>query len=291
MAETPDVAFNHAYSTEIIRQYAASEDKIGNSVRRKTGVVGKSYNFERLGSSDLQTITTRHQPVIVLSPTHSVRRVTFTDKGGAILLDKNDEWKMLIQPKNDYARNHAEAYRRFINDLVIDAATGTAVAVDAADATSNVSIGSGQQIANGSVGLTFEKVNQALRILNTNNVPQDNRWFLVSPQGVEDLLAEAEVASRDYNEMQALKNGAMQGVFMSFNWVMTTQLNIASTTRTCIAYHRDALGLAMPTELEVRITQRDDLATMPWQANAICSAGAVRLQEEGVVQVDITEAT
>lgn len=291
MAETPDVAFNHAYSQEIIRQYAATEDKIGNSVRRKTGVVGKTYNFERLGSSDLQTITTRHQPVIVLSPTHSVRRVTFTDKGGAILLDKNDEWKMLIQPKNDYARNHAEAYRRFINDLVIDAATGSATAVDAADATSSVTIGAGQQIAAGSVGLTFEKVNQALRILNTNNVPQDNRYFLVSPQGVEDLLAEAEVASRDYNEMQALKDGQMRGVFMSFNWVMTTQLNISSTTRTCIAYHRDSIGLAMPVELEVKISQRDDLATMPWQANAICSAGAVRLQEEGVVQVDITEAT
>lgn len=291
MAETVDVSFPRAYSAEILRTYAARTDKVRDSVTVKTGIQGKSYDWERLGKSDFGTITTRHQPVIVLSPVHSVRRVTFVDSGGSILLDKTDEIKQLIQPKNAYAQNHADAFKRLVNDAVIDCAVASATAVDGADATSTVSIGAGQQIATGSVGLTFEKVLQASRILNTNDVPQDGRTFLVSPQGVEDLLAEAEVASRDYSEMMALKNGQMTGVFMGFNWVMTTQLNISSTTRTCLAYHKEAIGLAIPLELEVRISQRDDLAAFPWQATALCSVGATRLQEEGCVQVDITEAT
>jgi len=292
MAETVDVSFVRGYSAEIMRRYAATEDKVRDSVTVKTNVVGKSYDWERLGSSDFGTITTRHQPVIVLAPVHSVRRVTFTDSGGSILLDRTDEPKMLIQPKNDYARNHAEAFKRLINDTVIDAAVASATAVDGADATSSVAIGSGQQIASGSVGLTFEKVNQAARILNTNNVPQENRTALVSPQAVEDLLAEAEVTSRDYTDMMRLKSGTMgSDTFMGFRWIMTTQLNISSTTRTCLFYHKDAIGLAIPMELEVFIDRRVDLATHAWQATAICSAGAVRLQEEGVIQCDITEAT
>ena len=291
MAETVDVAFIRGYSAEIIRQYAASEDKVRDSVTVKSNVTGKSFDWERLGSSDLQTITTRHQPVIVLAPTHSVRRVTFTDKGGSLLLDRTDEVKMLIQPKNDYARNHADAFKRFINDTVIDVAVAAATAVDGADATSSVAIGAGQQIAAGGVGLTFEKVLQSSRILNTNNVPLSGRTFLISPQALEDLLQETEVTSSDFSQLMALKSGTMTGPYMGFTWIMTTQLNISSTTRTCLAYHKEAIGLAIPMELEVHIDRRVDLAAQPWQATAIASAGAVRLQEEGVVQVDITEAT
>ena len=148
MAETVDISFVHGYSAEITRLYAAMDDKVRGAVRVKSGTTGKTYHFERLADdADFATINSRHQPTHIMNPTHSRRRVSFVDKGGAYVLDRHDSYKMLIQPKNDYARNHAEAYRRFINDLVIDAATGSAVAVDAADATSNVSIGSGQQIA------------------------------------------------------------------------------------------------------------------------------------------------
>ena len=289
MAETPDVSFKHTYSAEVLRLYAARDDKVRDAVTVKTGIMGKSYNFERLGSSDLGTVTTRHQPVIVLQPVHSVRRVTFTDKSGAILLDRHDEIKMAIQPKNAYAQNHSDAYARFINDLVIDAAVASAVAVDAADATSNVSIGAGQQIAAGSIGLTFEKVLQASRILNTNNVPKTGRTFMISPQALEDLLQETEVTSSDFSQLMALKQGTLNAPWMGFTWIETTQLNITSLTRTCLAFHKDAIGLCIPLELEVDVSRRNDLASNPWQINAIASAGCVRLQEEGVVQVDITE--
>ncbi len=288
MADTVNVAFVHAYTSELMRLLAQSETKLRSAVRVKTGVVGKTYNFERLGSSDLVPIVSRSQATPILNPTHSRRRVTFSDRAGAILLDRHDEIKMLIAPKNDYARNHAESYNRFLDDLIIAAATGNSVAVDSADATSNVAIGSAQQIAAGSVGLTFEKVLQTSRILNEGDVPQGDRYFAVSPQGIEDLLQETEVTSSDFNQLMALKTGTLQGPYMGFTWIMTTRLAVSSLTRTCIAWHRDGLGLAIGLEIEIDIARRKDLNNA-WQVHALVSAGATRVEEARVVQVDITE--
>jgi len=290
MAETVDIAHAHAYTAEITRQYAAIDDKVRQAVRVKSGVKGKTYHFERLADdADFASITSRHQPTHIMNATHSRRRVTFSDKGGAYVLDRHDDVKMLIQPKNDYAVNHAHAWARFINSQVFTAALGSSTAVIADDTTSSVAIGAGQQIAAGGVGLTFEKVLQAARILNENNVPKADRYFAISPQGLEDLLSETEVTSSDFTQLMALKSGTLQGPFLGFTWIETTQLAKVSTTRSCIAWHKAALGLVIPMELEVHITQRDDLNNA-WQANALLSAGSTRVMEEGVVQCDITES-
>ena len=289
MAETVDIAFPHGYSAEITRLYAAMDDKVRDAVRVKSGTTGKTYHFERLADdAAFATISSRHAPTFIMNPTHSRRRVSFTDKAGAYVLDRHDSYKMLIQPKNDYAQNHASAWKRFINDLVFTAATASAVTVLADDTTGTAALGAGQQIAAGAVGLTFEKVLQASRILNENNVPQSERYFAISPQGLEDLLQETEVTSSDFNQLMALKSGTLTGPYMGFSWIMTTQLTKASTTRSCLAWHKNSLGLVVPMELEIHIDQRADLNNA-WQANALLAAGAVRIQEEGVIQVDITE--
>jgi hypothetical protein len=86
----------------------------------------------------------------------------------------------------------------------------------------------------------------------------------------------------------ALKSGTMTGPYLGYTWVMTTQLTKVSTTRTCLAWHKNSMGLVIPMELEVHI---DNLPghNNAWQANALAAAGAVRIQEEGVVSVDIIE--
>jgi hypothetical protein len=79
--------FVHGYTAEIHRLAAQRASKLRSAVRVETGLVGKTYNFERLGASDLQPINARHAPTPILNPVHSRRRVTFSDRGGAILKD------------------------------------------------------------------------------------------------------------------------------------------------------------------------------------------------------------
>jgi hypothetical protein len=296
MATSAPVAFVHGYTAEVYRIAAQREAKLRKAARVKTGVKGKTVHFERLGPSDLATVTARHAPTNILNPEHSRRRVTLVDKEGSILLDPFDELKMLIAPGNDYAMNHAEAINRFYDDILIAALGGSATSVDGADATSAITLASFasgvHEIAAGGTGMTFEKVNQALRLLNEQDTPYDNRWFAISPQGLEDLLAEPEATSNDFVKQQltAIQQGRLTGTWMSFNWIVSTRLPKSSTTRSNYAWHQSALGLAIAAEMRLLISKRNDLAGTPTQVQAWCSAGATRIEEAKVVEVDITES-
>jgi hypothetical protein len=295
MAETAPVAYVHAYSRELRELMQQRTSKLRSAVSVETGVEGKSYNFERLGASDLQTIVSRHAATPILNPVHSRRRVTFTDKGGAILLDPQDQLKMLIEPKNKYARNHAASVGRFFDDIIIAALTGSSTSVDDADATSAVTLASWDSgshvIASGTTGLTFEKVSQVVRVLNEDEVPQEDRYFVISPQGIEDLLAEVEVTSSDYSTLNALKTGMLpaDALWMGFKWIMSNRLSIdGSLDRSCVAFHKSCVGLAVAQDIDVRIDQRSDLS-YAWQVFASVSAGATRIEEAGVVECKIRE--
>src|SRR5262245_8196974 len=233
MSVTVNVAHVHAYSREVQRLTAQKESKTRGAVRTKSGVTGKTYNFERLGPSELGAIS-RHSPTPLLNPEHSRRRATMSDRGGGILLDKQDEVKMLIMPDNDYAKNHADSINRFLDDLVIAAAVGSSSAVAADDTVTAVALPAAQIIVNGGTGLTFAKVNQALRILNQRDVPYEDRTAIISPAGLEDLLATTQATSADFANLKAIESGKLEGTWMSFQWTLSTRLPLTGNIRSCL---------------------------------------------------------
>ncbi len=288
MSVTVNVAHVHAYTREVQRLTQQSVTKLRGSIRVKSGVVGKTYNFERLGPSDLVPIT-RHSATPLLNPEHSRRRTAQSDRGGAIILDKQDQVKMLIMPENDYAQNHAASINRFYDDLIIAAAVGNSTAVAADDSTSNVALPAAQIIVNGGTGLTFAKVNQALRILNQRDVPYMNRTAVISPVGLEDLLATTQATSRDFADLKAIQEGKLQGTWMSFNWIVSTRLPITGNIRSALFYHQNAVGLAINIDMYTSVSTRHDLNDAT-QVYAAVTAGAVRIEEELLVQVDFDES-
>lgn len=289
MSLTVNVAHVHAFQDYVQHLAQQKQTKLRGSVRVRTNVKGKSDNWERLGAAELQTVTTRHGATVLLNPEHSRRRCTFVDAAGAIGLDDFDEAKLIISPENEYPQVLAAAVNRYYDNRIITAATAAATTVSAADAEGTATLPAGQQIAAGGTGLTFEKVNQAARILNSNDVPNEDRTFVISAQGLEDLLAEVEVTSSDFSSLMALKNGQLNGTWMGFSWIMSNLLTISSTTRSCLAYHKNAIGLSIGIDQKLEIDRRPDLNGM-WQANMKASAGAVRIEEALLVQVDITES-
>lgn len=288
MSVTVNVAHVHAYTREVQRLTAQKVSKLRGAVRVKPGVTGKTYNFERLGPSDLAPIT-RHSPTPLLNPEHSRRRAGMSDRGGAIILDKQDQVKILIMPENEYAQNHADSINRFYDDLIIAAAVGNSTAVAADDSTSSVALPAAQIIVNGGTGLTYAKVNQALRILNDRDVPYMDRTAVISPAGLEDLLATTQATSRDFADLKAIQEGKLQGTWMSFNWIVSTRLPKAANIRSGLFFHKNALGLAIALDMYTSVSTRNDLNDAT-QVYAAVTAGSARIEEELLVQVDYDES-
>src|SRR5688572_3535974 len=138
MSDTVDVAFVHAFHDVIVSLFAEDPMSLRETVRLRTNVVGKTDNWERIGGTELIAVTNRHQSTPHTEMEHTRRRASLSDFAGAEYLDKLDEVKMMIDPKNEYTQNLARAWRVRVAKTVVNSLNANAVAVANDDTTSNV---------------------------------------------------------------------------------------------------------------------------------------------------------
>src|SRR3990170_339880 len=101
MADTVDTAFVPAFQNVIVGLYAEDPEGIQSTVRVRTGVVGKTDHWERLGGVKLVPVTSRHQSTPHTPMSHSRRRASLADRAGSEMLDQLDEVKAMIDPRNE----------------------------------------------------------------------------------------------------------------------------------------------------------------------------------------------
>ena len=307
MAQTVDISFVPALQDTIVSLFSEDPAEIRSTVRVRM-ITGKTDKWERLGGVRLTQVTTRHQATPHTPMTHSARLTTLNDFAGSEKLDKLDEVKMMVDPKNEYSQNLQRAYRVEMAFRITEALDGNSISVDNQDARSNVALPASQTIANGGTGFTMAKWRQANRILDNAGVPRGNRTALLSAYAVEDLLADATVTSKDYSDLAALQTGTIAGAtFMGCRVIVigeatpdeiqaqtggTPNPNIlpkSGNIRTCFLYHREAVGLSIAKELEVDVDRLPEHMNA-WQVLVQTSFGATRILDSGVVSCDIDES-
>lgn len=97
-------------------------------------------------------------------------------------------------------------------------------------------------------------ITEARRVLNRNNVPQNDRVLLISPEQEEAMLNIDNFIHADkYGAREALLNGEIGRVY-GFR-VLVSNLLAADEA---FAYHRDCIGYAMQHEVDFE-TQRADV--------------------------------
>ncbi|MHC4752093.1 MAG: phage capsid protein [Planctomycetota bacterium] len=211
------------------------------------------------------------------------------------LIDSADDYKMLIDPKSVYAINAAYSAGRQMDTEILTAAVGNSFAVSETDAQSNVALPSGQKIAydfgGAAIGLTLAKVRRGKRILDDNEVDDDGRIIVITPQNLEEMLGITEVTSADYNSVKALVDGNLN-TFLGFKWVRTTLLPYTDETndrRAAVAYQRTGIGLGMGMMERVKISERAD-KNYSTQVYLEMGLGAVRIEEEKVVEISCDQS-
>lgn len=284
-------AFVQQFSNNLLLLAQQRGSKLANAVMRQN-VTGKSALFERLGATAAQKRTSRHGDTPLIDTPHSRRRVILDDYEWADLIDKQDEVRLLIDPKSGYATAGAYALGRSLDDIIIDAADGNATSVDASDADSNVAVAHtvDEDFATANSDIIVEKVIEAKRILMSNEIqPDEEMFFVLDSTALHNLLQETEVSSVDFNSVKALVKGEMN-TFMGFNFIQSERLNNSSEGfKNCLAYAKSSIGLAMGQDINVRISERDD-KSYSTQVYAAMTAGAVRVHEEGMIVVEAYRA-
>ena len=263
--------------------------KLRETVRVHENVVGKYDHFDRVGSTSARIIASRHADTPLIDTPHSRRRIVLSDYNWADLVDRADEQKMLSSPTSEYLKAGVWAMGRKIDDVIISSFDGNSTSISADDSSSSVSFASGNSIADGNTGLTLAKITNASKLLSDSDVdPDEDRYFVVSPAAVEDMLNTTGITSADYNSVRVLMDSKISN-FMGFRWIMSTRLPVdSSDIRSCFAYTKSAMGLSIGMDIITSIDKRPD-KNNSLQPYAQMSIGATRIEEEKIVRVYVDE--
>ncbi len=282
MAVTIQKAFVQQFESNVLYLAKQMEGRLRNTVRN-VSVTGEKHNFERLGHVEAVEKTTRHTNTPILEVPHSRRVVTMRDWQWGDLIDDEDTLRMLVDPKSSYVQIGAGAMNRKWDSLIIDAALGTSTDGDAA----SVTFPAGNTIAHGSAGLTIAKLLEAKKMLDSKEVPDNDRYIVVTAKQMEDLLGTTQVTSSDFNTVKALVSGSFNS-FMGFSFIRSEQLAVDTGVRSVIAYQKDAIGLAIGRDVETKIAERAD-KSFAHHVYLRFSAACTRIDEDRVVEIECSE--
>ncbi len=272
MANTIDIAFITQYLAEAHVAYQQFGSKISNTVRRKRIVPGEAAVFQVYGKGTA-TDKARNGDIVPMNPVHSVKNVTMTDKYAPELIDKLDELKTNIDERQLAVRTGVGALGRYSDGLIT-------TAMDAV--TTNV-------VATGATGLSKGKLLQSIEKLNSYDVPDDgDRWGVVSSLAWEEFINIAQVSSRDYVDNLTWAKGTSVVRWRNINWFFSSILPKSGNSRSNFLYHRTAVGFCENAELQTIIDWVPMKAS--YLVNSFLSAGAVVLDEEGIVKIVTDES-
>jgi hypothetical protein len=258
-------------------------------------VRGKEKSFNQLAAVEMTKITSRAADTTITDVALAKRWLRPYPYEHATLFDEWDAEYLgeVSLPQSETVSNHAMAYMRTADKVVIDAALGTAYTGETG--VTPTSLPSGQEIAvdyveTGSAansGLTVAKLRQAAYLLTEAEVDDsDPRIIVVGAKQIQDLLKTTEITSSDFNTVKALVNGEID-TFMGFKFrrVSSSLLPYVSGTgvRTCFAYVRSGLKLA-DAGRKVHVDIRAD-KSHALQIRTVASLGATRMEEKKVVSI------
>lgn len=280
MARQVSTIAESMFDAEIKHIFQDVSKGLRNTVRVKTGVVGSTYNFP-LMNKGMAHERVKYTDVTPMNIGYTQNTCTLTDWTAAEYSDIFDNATIKADEIKELAVEVGNAITRRLEQIIIDAQTGAGYTKANSD------------IPHGSAGLTIAKVLKAKKALDKQGVPSGDRFFVCgAAQMNDDLLATTQVTSADYNSVKALVNGEIN-TFLGFQWKMVGDrdeggLPLASSNRTCIAYHKASTGLAIGLENSTSIDWIAEKRS--WLAAADLKAGAVVIDPKGIVLVICAES-
>lgn len=268
MSTSINSAFIQQWSDEVKQAFQQKGSKLLDNVRQARNVTGSTYNFHTLGTVTANT-KSRDANITALNPTHAVVTATLADYYAPIYIDKLDELKTNIDTRKEYVQVTANAIGRKVDDVIITAA---------ASATNVTATATG--------GLTFAKLQEIVTFFNANDVDPEDRVLVVGAKQLTEALGITQLTSTDYVQMQAIMNAGI-GTALGMKWVLSTRLPIATNNRTCFAFNKQALGVAIGQDITTEVNYvPEKVSTL---INSYVSLGSVIVENAGITRMICVE--
>ena len=271
-------AFTQLFEAEVHQAYQGAAVLRG-AARTRTGVVGDTVKFPKVGKGSA-SVRTPSTDVVPINGEFSQVSISLTDFVAAEYSDVFNQAKVNFDERQELAQLVGNAIGRREDQIIIDA-------LNAASAGSTVAktvVTTGSATAS---NLNVGKIIAAKKALDAKNVPATDRHFVIHANNLAGLLGDERAISSDFQTLQHLVQGSVN-TMMGFTFHIVGDrdeggLPLATADRTCFAFHRSAIGVA------VGIAPKTEINYIPEKTSflitAMLSMGAGAIDVDGIVDV------
>lgn len=279
MSTTISASFVTIFDAEVKQAYQ-NDRQLAGTVRERTGVSGNTYKFNKLGSG----VANLHIPQSDVTPmnlTHTQVSASMADYNAAEYSDIFTSGKVLFDERAELVKAVSMAVGRRMDQLVIDALDDAGTSLTVANS-----------VGGSNTNLNVDKVLSTKKQMDQKGVPAEDRYFLCHANNMAAFLDDSDVKTIDVNTTKALAQG-MVDTFLGFKFIMIgdrTEGGLAvdgSSDRTCLAWHRNACGLAINMDKRTEINYIAEKSS--FLVNAMFSAGSVGIDTNGIVEITCRE--
>jgi N4-gp56 family major capsid protein len=278
MAQGITSAFVQLFDAEVKQAYQGARALAGVT-RERNNVEGNQVKFPKIGKGTA-TVRVPQTDVTPLNVTYSQVTATMSDYIAAEYSDIFHQQKVNFDERRELVQVVGNAIGRRMDQLVIDA-------INAASSPSTVST----DIGGSGTNLNLAKLLAAKKALDAKNVPAEGRCAVIHANGLSSLLDETELTSSDFATVKALSTGEID-TFLGFKFITVGDrdeggLPLSGGVRTNLFFHRDAAGLGIGMGQRSEINYVAEKTS--FLVSSMFSAGAVSIDDEGIVKVSATE--
>ena len=292
---------SQAVTTHYVQQYTTNVQLLSQQKQSRfrstvtTGAyVGKQgVPVDQFAPTVAQKRTTRY-PALTPVDTQTDRRWVFpVDYDWNDLIDGIDKLRMLIDPQSSYVQNGMSAMSRAMDDEIIAAFFGTAKT--GVDGSVSTGFPASQQIsasegAASATGMNVEKLKAGIQVLLQNEAwdPSSGERIQCSITAKQNrnLMDEVQVINSDYNGEKAVVNDGFVMSWGKVDFIHSERLPLNGSSQTRVPmWVKAGMHLGMWQDLSADVSQRKDLAGLPYQVYLFGTFGGTRIEEKKVVEL------
>jgi hypothetical protein len=284
-----DEVFVTEFEAFVLHAAQSQKTRLRTAVREKTGVVGSTAVFNKLGKSEMVP-GVRQGDTPIADDQFSTATCTLLPWDKAFLIDNIDEVRTLISLSNPYTRNLLMALGRRYDLSILKAMQ---------DATSPLTYS-----GTAGVGLTTAVLMDILAQISDLEWDEEDRYIGITGHSIATLLQDGKCSNSDYDFFKRLNAGSVENneMWCGFKFrklltdtgtgtggngrVVRTLSGTATDTEVLYAWEKNAVGLAIGNDMTVKMDERPDKRHAT-QCAAYTDHGAVTIDEDRLVEITV----
>ena len=270
------------FDSEVKHQYQGMA-KLRKTVALRTGVVGSSYKFSRMGRG-MANQKASAADVTPMDVSHARQTATLADWNAPEYTDIFDQAEVNYDEKIELAKTVAGAIGRREDQIILDSFAAVSFA-----ATNDLNPDTGRVFdVSATANFSMDTLRSAMGHFQDIEVDaMDGLHIALKSAALQELLSDSTVSSTDYNSVKALLNGTLDS-YMGFKFHIIgtrSEGGLPGVTGDEIAYawHQPSVGLAIGIDMKTEINYVPQKTA--WLTNGLFKAGAVVREPQGIVKI------